>query len=260
MNLNQLLNLEGITDYNIWWYGINYVDLHMNDDGLLKDEVEIKKGNLKAGRYYIVMAGINGKKCRYRFALQWTGEINGNLYRMKRVPIELDEYAGRIIFYRETGFSFYNGAATGNDFIVEEIWGKEDNRTVVPFSDYDSVELTFSELKEVIDAHYPDYYKALSSVKGIYMIIDGNTGKQYVGSAYGSDGIWGRWDSYANTYHGNNFEFIKLYNEFGDEYFYKFKYIILQILPKKISDKEVIDIEAQYKTRYLTREFGWNDN
>ena len=50
------------------------------------------------------------------------------------------------------------------------------------------------------------------------------------------------------------------YNEFGDGYFYKFKYIILQILPKKISDKEVVDIEAQYKTRYLTREFGWNDN
>ena len=105
-----------------------------------------------------------------------------------------------------------------------------------------------------------DYYNALSVVKGIYMIIDGNTGKLYIGSAYGSDGIWGRWSSYAATCHGGNYELQKLYDENGEEYFYKFKYIILQILPMRMSDKEVIEMESKYKNRYLTREFGLNDN
>ena len=260
MNLDQLLSLEGITDYNVWWYGVDYIEGYMNDDGLLNDEVEIKKGKPTEDRYYLVMAGINGKKCRYRFALQWTGEANGNFYKMKRVPIKLDEYAGRLILYRESGFSFYNSASSGKNFIVNEIWGKEEHRTVPAFSDYDSVELTYSDLKEVVDGHYPDYYKALSSVKGIYMIIDGNTGKLYVGSAYGVDGIWGRLSTYANTYHGGNTELEKLYNEYGEEYFSKFKYIVLHILPMKISDKEIIDIETKYKNRYLTKEFGWNDN
>lgn len=86
----------------------------------------------------------------------------------------------------------YNGSATAKDFIVDEIWGRELHRTVNNFTDYDSIELTFDELQEVIEGHYLDYYKALSSVKGIYMIIDGNTGKLYVGSAYGEEGIWGR--------------------------------------------------------------------
>lgn len=260
MNLNQLLNLEGITDYNIWWYGVDFVEAYMTDDGLINDEVEIKKGRLEKERFYLVMAGINGKKCRYRFTLKWTGEMNGNLYKMVRVPIALDEYAGRLILYRETGFSFYNSAATGINFVVDEIWPKELKRTVSKFEDYDSVELSFTELREVIDGHYSDYYKALSMVKGIYMIVDGNTGKLYIGSAYGDDGIWGRWSSYANSFHGGNLELKKLFEEYGENYFEKFKYIILHILPMKISDKEIIELESKYKNRFLTKEFGWNDN
>ncbi len=136
---------------------------------------------------------------------------------------------------------------TGEDVLAEcavsdKIWGKKEERTVVPFNNYDEVELSFTELREIIDGHYYDYYDALSVVKGIYMIIDGNTGKLYVGSAYGGDGIWGRWSSYAATCHGGNYELQKLYDQYGEEYFYKFKYIILQILPMRMSDKEVIEM------------------
>ncbi len=92
------------------------------------------------------------------------------------------------------------------------------------------------------------------------MIIDGNTGKLYVGSAYGTDGIWGRWASYVETCHGGNCELKKLYDENGEEYFNKFKYLILQILPVKTSDQEVLNIETKYKKRFLTREFGLNMN
>lgn len=125
---------------------------------------------------------------------------------MGKVDIPLDEYSGRLVLKRPLGFSFYNSQNTAKDFEIEEIWGKSNSRTVEQFSNYDDVELTFKQLREVVEEHYPDYYRALSTVKGIYMIIDGNTGKLYVGSAYGTDGIWGRWASYVETCHGGNYE------------------------------------------------------
>jgi len=261
MNLDQLLSLEGIKDYNIFWFGTDIADSYMNDDGPIVDTLELSKSRPRSeDTIYIIMSGINKYKCRYRFAAKMIKTESEKTFRWERVPIKLDEYAGRMIFYRERGFSFYNNDVTGPDFIVEEIWGKKEDRTVVPFNNYDEVELSFKELREMIDGHYYDYYNALSVIKGIYMIIDGNTGKLYIGSAYGGDGIWGRWSSYAATCHGGNYELQKLYDENGEEYFYKFKYIILQILPMRMSDKEVIEMESKYKNRYLTREFGLNDN
>ena len=261
MNLDQLLSLEGIKDYNIFWFGTDIADNYMNDDGPIVDTLELSKSRPRTeDTIYIIMSGINKYKCRYRFAAKMIKTENDKIFRWERVPIKLDEYAGRMIFYRERGFSFYNNDVTGPDFILEETWGKKEERTVVPFNNYDEVELSFNELREIIDGHYYDYYDALSVVKGIYMIIDGNTGKLYVGSAYGGDGIWGRWSSYAATCHGGNYELQKLYDQYGEEYFYKFKYIILQILPMRMSDKEVIEMESKYKNRYPTREFGLNDN
>ena len=93
------------------------------------------------------------------------------------------------------------------------------------------------------------------------MIIDGNSGKQYIGSAYdNNESLWARWKSYVNTSHGNNQKLKEIYAERGQEYFEKFKFIILQIFPMKASKKEVIEAESRYKKRFLTREFGLNLN
>lgn len=261
MTLEQLLNLENVTKYSILWYGYSEADKFLSEDGLLTETLKMSSLKPKTkDDVYIIMSGITKFKCRYMFAITLIETEEADVYRWKRIPLKLDEYSGRLVFYRQYGFSFYNKSTSGNDFIVDEIWGKQDIRTVEEFTDYDNVELSFSALKEVIDGRYPDYYKALSVVKGIYMIIDGNTGKQYIGSAYGEDGIWGRWASYAQTCHGDNYELKKLYDERGEEYFHKFKYIILQIILTKKSDKEIIEMEAKYKNRFLTREFGLNAN
>lgn len=261
LNLEQLLKLEDIDDYYILWYGADCADDYMDNSGLLNDTVEMSKGKPKNdNQIYIFLSGIDKKTCRYRFAGKLHATRDDSVFTFERVPIGLDEYAGRLILKRERGFSLYNSSSTGKDFIVEEIWGREEHRTVSQFTDYDSVELSFNELQEVINGHYSDYYKALSSVKGIYMIVDGNTGQLYVGSAYGPDGIWGRWNSYACTYHGGNIKLIKLFEKNGEQYFQKFKYLILQIFPIKSSDKEIIKIEEKYKKRFLTKEFGLNGN
>lgn len=157
-------------------------------------------------KIYLILSGIDKTSCLYRFAIKLFKTSTGNQFSWEKVEIPLDEYSGRLVLKRSLGFSFYNSQNTAKDFEIEEIWGKSNSRTVEQFSNYDDVELTFKQLREVVEEHYPDYYRALSTVKGIYMIIDGNTGKLYVGSAYGTDGIWGRWASYVETCHGGNYE------------------------------------------------------
>lgn len=261
MNLKQMLEIYNVHNANILWYGADICDEYIDDNELLFPYIEMKR--MKPSdpeQVYLIMSGINKVTCRYRFAIKLTACQGGDNYKWEKVSIGLDEYSNRAIFKRDYGFSFYNNFTSAQDFILEEIWSQEIGRLVKPFSDYSSVELSYLELSEIIQNHYSDYYNALSTVKGIYMIIDGNTGKLYVGSAYGKEGIWGRWSSYAYSFHGENIELKALYNNYGEEYFKKFKYTILQILPKTISDKEVIEIESKYKKRFMTREFGLNDN
>lgn len=76
------------------------------------------------------------------------------------------------------------------------------------FTDYSDFILDFDELKEIINNQYSDWKRMLSVTKGIYLISDTETGKLYVGSAYGEEGIWGRWSNYVATNgHGEqNFE------------------------------------------------------
>ena len=69
---------------------------------------------------------------------------------------------------------------------------------VEDFTGYLDFVLSFKKLEKIIknsDANYI-WRNKLSSISGIYLILDKKTGKQYIGSAYGENGIWGRWENY----------------------------------------------------------------
>ena len=65
---------------------------------------------------------------------------------------------------------------------------------------------------------------------------------------------------YDYTESDNNQQLMNLYEEHGEKYFTKFKYIILRIFPMSMTDMEVINAESQFKERFMTREFGLNSN
>ena len=261
MTLEQLMKMENIDDYYIWWYGVNVDSDYMSDVGYKNETLSVDKGAKIGSRIYVVLSGIDGSRSRYKFMVKLTECVEGKSYKWERYYSSLDQYCNRLIFKCSRKFSFYNSPSTSRDFTVEAIIPPEGERTVDQFIDYESVELTFPQLQETISNGYVDYYEHLSCVKAVYMIIDGNTGKQYIGSAYDqTDSLWARWKNYANTYHGNNQQLIELYNNNGPEYFNKFKYIILHIFPKKTPVNEIVESESKYKKRYLTREFGLNSN
>ncbi len=129
-----------------------------------------------------------------------------------------------------------------------------------PFTDYYSFILDFYELKEIIIEGYKDWKQMLSATKGVYLISDTRTGKQYVGSAYGSDGIWGRWSEYVRTNgHGNNKTLKELISADKD-YAYNFRFSILMLLPSTVTNKEAIEREQLFKRKLGTNSFGLTNN
>lgn len=148
-------------------------------------------------------------------------------------------------------------------FDIIEIIPKGAIRRFPGFLDFS---LPYNELKKLYDN--PDvnstWCKMLSSVAGIYVILDRKTGKLYVGKTnesgeLGKGGIWGRWKSYADNGHGGNKRLIELLEEDSTRT-KDFLFSILRTLPKTITNDEIIKIENIYKDKLGTRKHGYNAN
>lgn len=131
----------------------------------------------------------------------------------------------------------------------------------VEFKGSENVCINYEELKSIVEDNitYEDWHTALSLVYGVYLITDLTDGRQYVGSAYGKEGILQRWTVYVNSYHGDNKKLKSLLKEYPERY-KSFQFSILQICSKSMTDDEIINLENLYKRKLRTREFGLNDN
>ena len=129
------------------------------------------------------------------------------------------------------------------------------------FTDYFELILDFTELQEIIVNDYRDWRTVLSAVKGIYLICDTYTGKLYIGSAYGDEGIWGRWKEYVMTNgHGGNKALKELVEKEWDYACKYFQFSILMLLPKTVTSEEAIRKEQLFKRKLGTNSFGLNNN
>ncbi len=118
------------------------------------------------------------------------------------------------------------------------------------------------ELEALVRNDRPDWKGALESVKGIYLITDISTGKRYVGSAYGDQGIWSRWCSYVASGHGGNVELRAIATDPNLDYCRKsFRFALLEYRPSPTADDIIIGREDFWKRILLTRgEHGLNRN
>lgn len=129
------------------------------------------------------------------------------------------------------------------------------------FPGYFETVLDFIELEKIINSPEGNikWKISLSAIAGIYLIVDRVTGLQYVGSAYGKEGIWGRWKQYANSGHGGNALLEELLKK-DNNYKLNFQFSIMQTLPKNLNKDEVIGYESFYKHKLGSRAFGLNAN
>jgi hypothetical protein len=130
------------------------------------------------------------------------------------------------------------------------------------FCGYDQIDIGFTRLKQIIRRQRSDWRAALQYAKGVYLITDTRTGKRYVGSAYGRDGIWSRWECYVGTCHGYNDDLTRLIRKCGRDYAHRFfRFSLLEYFPMKVDDDVVTGRETYWKEVLLTRgKFGHNKN
>ena len=176
-------------------------------------------------------------------------------YEMEEVP-GFDDLKERVIIRWSNAISWHQWIKNEME-VVEICPGLNYKR----FTDYSELILSFEELREIVQNEYKEWKIVLSAVKGVYLITDNHTGKLYVGSAYGENGIWGRWCDYVGTNgHGGNKSLVELIKNDTDYAGKYFQFSILMLLPKTVTADEAIAKEQLFKRKLGTNAFGLNNN
>ena len=181
---------------------------------------------------------------------------HGICFDLEEIDI-LKEYEKRLVIDWGKGTRSWKQWPLNNEKEILAIQSKQS----IKFSGYENLILTYDQLKDIVEDNftYSDWHTALSSIYAIYLIVDKEDGKQYVGSAYGEGGLLQRWSMYVNTKHGNNKKMKELICDYPDRY-QNFQFSILQICPKSMTEDQVIHLESLYKDKLLTKIFGLNKN
>lgn len=193
-----------------------------------------------------VTARSNAEKSWFEYSTQ---EVSG-----------LEHLSGRTIVQFARGFraSYLQGSRYADQMVVAQIL--EDRMSMADFPGYSSVLISFDQLQHIVERDLAAWRSALKSVAGVYLVTDLSCGRHYVGSAYGTDGIWGRWCSYASTRHGQNRELRELIAKMGEPHARNFQFSILEICDLMKTQDEVLARETHWKNALRTREFGYNSN
>lgn len=181
------------------------------------------------------------------------GNVPATRYTYKLERIDIGDWFGQSVllkFKRSMAYQLDFGKYR-TDIVLEP----QSNNSIYKFPGFNKINHTFKEMQYLINLS--EWKAALSNQKGIYMLIDMKTGKQYVGSAYGEHSLWQRWSCYLDTGHGGDKELIKL----GKDYILNnFKMIILERCADDLSNSEIIRHESEWKEKFMSREFGYNAN
>lgn len=94
---------------------------------------------------------------------------------------------------------------------------------------------------------------ALRAARGVYLLASAKTREQYVGSATGEAGFYGRWLNYAADGNGGN---IGLKSNEPNDY----QVSILEVCGSATTADEIIAVEQLWKRKLMSREMGLNRN
>jgi hypothetical protein len=170
-------------------------------------------------------------------------DISGmNFYDIRRDE-RLADFAGHLVVDWGHGFRAWVQRADLREKAVMEI---KKEITEKPFPGFTG----FCWDVDQIAAVPLTWQEVLKSVKGVYLLVCTETGKQYVGSAKGEESLWGRFLGYAATGHGGNIELQRRGKK-------SYRVTVLEVVN---SDIGIERIEEAWKKKLMSREFGLNQN
>jgi hypothetical protein len=172
---------------------------------------------------------------------------SGQLFDLEPTDI-LARWSRRLVIEWTGGERSWSRWAARNRFTVAWI---DEAAPAAAMPHWSELVLDWAQLNSGLPAHWRS---ALAQWRGVYLITDISDGRRYVGSAYGTDNLLGRWLGYSASGHGGN----RLLQDRDPN---NFRFSILQRLSPDLPPDEVIAVEASWKTRLLSRTpHGLNNN
>lgn len=93
----------------------------------------------------------------------------------------------------------------------------------------------------------------LQSSRGIYLLTCPKTREQYIGSATGEEGFWGRWQDYIQNGHGGN---LGLKSRDPSDY----QVSILEVAGTSATKEDILRMEGRWQSKLQSMEMGLNHN
>ncbi len=196
---------------------------------------------------------------QYRKSIGLEGESPAEYFYDLEVCGELEELFDRLVIsWGSSAISWYQSKVD-----------KEISQILAPgfvkvFPGWERVNISHQELCAIIDnpEGNPDWAQFLKTHDGVYLILDKDTGQQYVGSATGeTEGLWGRWFGYAKTGHNGNKLLVELLRDRGDKHKINFTYSLHHVFARgAATKKDVLSYESLLKQKLGSRDFGLNAN
>lgn len=180
-----------------------------------------------------------------------------DFYMVLEPIVEFEKYNNRIVidWGVRLWYNIYESYKKGKE--VKKILPMN---YVTDFPGFMKIKLTHYELKQIIEN--PDsnniWYESLSRLQAVYLILDRDTGKQYIGTTYGEEGLWQRWSSYVKgDFTGGNAKLIELKNRDTD-FYNKFQFTILAVLSKNATKLECLEAESLWQKKLGSKVDGLN--
>ena len=115
---------------------------------------------------------------------------------------------------------------------------------------------SFTRLVDEVPGLPNGWQQVLRSVKGVYLLVDVDSGQQYVGSAKGADSLLGRWMDYAGGGDGGDVALRAAAKEGRRTY----QVSVLEVVDENTPDDTIEQIESFWKNKLLSHSFGLNRN
>lgn len=271
--LNDLLGLsdEELANTKIRFnknaHGIDPIEEYKRDPEVINTLWFLNRGSksyFKVGQYAICLVRISGD--RWLFTTMKTitvdnGITNGVAYEGEEWGKFSPLYGRLIIKYHST---FQQSVPFANTVMdqLEVLQLLPDTYDDDEFPGYDSVCLSYEQLRRIIDRGLSDWTAALEHQKGVYVITDTATGKLYVGSATAGNGmLLKRWNDYVANGHGGDVALRELVEQQGMDYVREhFQYTLLENYNARTDDQTILDRESWWKQALDTRAHGYNRN
>lgn len=168
----------------------------------------------------------------------------------------MEDYVDRLFIEWTNPSPNYGRYLDDGKYHVRTIGPSKDNSIGSLPKSFFEIHLGYKTLQKLFEfpVENREWQNYLQSRCGVYYVDDTEDPEygRYVGSAYGEDGFWGRWQAYANGSDGNK-DFK------GRDYTGLVFSILWETLPN--TDKNaIITVESEFKKALGTRTRGLNNN